>query len=182
MYGVAFLLVHLGAAQLFQPAQSLQGLWDPRAWDPLAAAPGAVFYNTALEQSWVLQAPPPAFAQSGVFQAPPTARHQPRSAQDGGIVAGLAALTYVVVLVAAGRLGVSAFAVYGHGRGAIGPSARMISSIPRRSQRTVRMALASGDALGDFSLANQDGTAVTSDSIKGQRTLFWIYPKADTGG
>jgi hypothetical protein len=176
MYGVAFLLLHLGAAQFFQPAQSLRGLWDPPAWDLRAAAP------LALEQSWVLQAPPPALAQSGVFQAPPTARHQPRSAQDGGIVAGLAALTYVVVLVAAGRLGVSAFAVYGHGRGAIGPSARMISSIPRRSQRTVRMALASGDALGDFSLANQDGTAVTSDSIKGQRTLFWIYPKADTGG
>lgn len=97
-------------------------------------------------------------------------------------MAGLAALAYALVLVAASRIGVAAFSVSGQRWGA--PAIRGNLSIPRGAQRgrAVRMALASGDALGDFSLTNQEGETVSLDSIKGQRTLFWMYSKADTGG
>jgi hypothetical protein len=102
-------------------------------------------------------------------------------------VAVVGAIAYLLLAFAGGRLGVSAFLVRGSETAPSDSAPRVAGPILSRSAvagrtRAVRMALAPGDALGDFSFTNQDGMAVTRESLKGQRALFWIYPKADTGG
>jgi peroxiredoxin Q/BCP len=42
--------------------------------------------------------------------------------------------------------------------------------------------IASGAAAPDFSLPNQDGSAVKKDDFAGRYVLLWWYPKADTPG
>jgi len=39
-----------------------------------------------------------------------------------------------------------------------------------------------GDPAPDFSLPNQDGTAVRLKDLKGKTVVFWFYPRADTPG
>jgi peroxiredoxin Q/BCP len=42
--------------------------------------------------------------------------------------------------------------------------------------------LSPGDPIPDVSLTNQHGEVVTSESLRGHRTLVFFYPKADTPG
>ncbi len=39
-----------------------------------------------------------------------------------------------------------------------------------------------GAAAPPFALLNQDGRTVRLSDLKGQRVVFWFYPKADTPG
>lgn len=39
-----------------------------------------------------------------------------------------------------------------------------------------------GQAFPEFSLLNQDGETVTSDSLRGKRAVIYFYPKDDTPG
>ena len=44
------------------------------------------------------------------------------------------------------------------------------------------MALQLGDPAPDFTLPDQDGTAVKLSQFKGQRVVIYFYPKDDTPG
>lgn len=42
--------------------------------------------------------------------------------------------------------------------------------------------LTAGDAAPDFDLLDDQGERVTSDSLRGTRTVLYFFPKADTSG
>jgi len=42
--------------------------------------------------------------------------------------------------------------------------------------------LTQGDSIPDFELRNQDGETVTSTDLRGQTTILFAFPKADTPG
>ena len=50
----------------------------------------------------------------------------------------------------------------------------------RKSRKAA--ALKEGDKVPRFSLAADDGTVVTGDSLKGRNTVLYFYPKDDTSG